>query len=197
MPPQAPRPRVPLPGLRVEFADVAFSYEPDRPVLHDVSFVAEPGQTVALVGKSIHRQFGLVTQQNFLFGGTVLDKLRFAGPEATEAEVRAAAPSSSSCSTRAAWSSAARTSPSCRAPATTPASAPSSPPAARRTRSCFSTTTVVRAAGQPPRTAPNTGAPRAQVRFFPSENAEFTSEKSDCFRPARPYAQLRYGNLQT
>jgi ATP-binding cassette subfamily B protein len=36
---------------RVEFRDVTFSYE-DRPTLDDISFVAEPGQLVALVGPS-------------------------------------------------------------------------------------------------------------------------------------------------
>jgi ATP-binding cassette, subfamily B, multidrug efflux pump len=35
---------------RIEFDRVTFAYEPGRPVLHDVSFVVEPGQTVALVG---------------------------------------------------------------------------------------------------------------------------------------------------
>jgi ATP-binding cassette subfamily B protein len=35
---------------RVEFQRVTFSYIPARPVLHGVSFVAEPGQTIALVG---------------------------------------------------------------------------------------------------------------------------------------------------
>jgi ATP-binding cassette subfamily B protein len=35
---------------RVEFRNVTFGYDPARPVLHDVSFIAEPGQTVALVG---------------------------------------------------------------------------------------------------------------------------------------------------
>jgi ATP-binding cassette subfamily B protein len=40
---------------------------------------------------SLHRQTGLVPQQNLLFGGTVLDNLRLARPEAAEAEVRAAA----------------------------------------------------------------------------------------------------------
>lgn len=42
----------PLPRIvgRVEFENVTFGYKPDRMVLHDVSFVAEPGQTVALVG---------------------------------------------------------------------------------------------------------------------------------------------------
>jgi ATP-binding cassette subfamily B protein len=37
-------------GLRVEFDRVSFGYEPGRLVLHDVSFTAEPGMTVALVG---------------------------------------------------------------------------------------------------------------------------------------------------
>jgi ATP-binding cassette subfamily B protein len=114
-------------GVRVEFNHVCFGYEPGRPVLHDISFTAEPGQTVALVGhtgsgkssiinlaakfhlpsagelrldgreirtitsQSLHRQMGMVQQQNFLFSGTVLENIRFARPEATEAEVRAAA----------------------------------------------------------------------------------------------------------
>jgi ATP-binding cassette, subfamily B, bacterial len=42
----------PLPRIRgrVEFQEVCFAYEPDRPVLDHISFTAEPGQTVALVG---------------------------------------------------------------------------------------------------------------------------------------------------
>ena len=35
---------------RVEFQSVYFEYKPGRPVLTDISFVAEPGQSVALVG---------------------------------------------------------------------------------------------------------------------------------------------------
>ncbi len=35
---------------RVEFDHVSFAYDDGQPVLHDVSFVIEPGQTVALVG---------------------------------------------------------------------------------------------------------------------------------------------------
>jgi len=38
--------------------------------------------------KSLHRQFGLVLQQNFLFMGTVADNMRFAKPEATPEELR-------------------------------------------------------------------------------------------------------------
>ncbi len=42
----------PLPASRghVSFEHVTFGYEPDRPVLHDVSLEALPGQVVALVG---------------------------------------------------------------------------------------------------------------------------------------------------
>ncbi len=121
--PQA-RPLPPIDG-RVEFQDVQFEYQPGRPVLANISFVAEPGQTIALVGQtgsgkttvvallqkfylpthgrvlvdghdlaevtsdSLHLQMGSVQQNNFLFAGTICDNIRFARPEATEAEVRA------------------------------------------------------------------------------------------------------------
>ena len=110
-------------GARVEFRNVIFSYVADRPALNDMSFVAEPGQTIALVGHtgsgkssivnlitkfylpqqgqvlidgfdtqeilgdSLHRQMGIVSQQNFLFTGTVMDNIRFARPSATDEEV--------------------------------------------------------------------------------------------------------------
>ncbi|KAK0388019.1 hypothetical protein NLU13_4263 [Sarocladium strictum] len=37
---------------RVVFYKVKFAYNPERPILNDVSFVAEPGKTVALVGET-------------------------------------------------------------------------------------------------------------------------------------------------
>jgi ATP-binding cassette subfamily B protein len=115
----------PLPAIRgrVEFQAVHFEYKPGRPVLTDISFTAEPGQSVALVGHtgsgkttlvgllqkfylptrgrvlvdgaclntvtsdSLRSQMGSVQQNNFLFSGTVLDNIRFARPEATEADV--------------------------------------------------------------------------------------------------------------
>lgn len=111
-------------GVRVEFENVGFAYESGRPVLHEISFLATPGMTVALVGAtgsgktsitnllakmylpdagsiqldglelsqiqsvSLHSQMGIVQQQSFLFGGTVLDNIRFARPQTPEAEVR-------------------------------------------------------------------------------------------------------------
>lgn len=114
-------------GVRVEFRHLGFGYDPARTVLRDIHFVAEPGQTIALVGHtgsgkssiinlvskfylpssgellvdgreirtltstSLHRQMGMVHQQNFLFSGTVLENIRLAKPEATDAEVWRAA----------------------------------------------------------------------------------------------------------
>jgi ATP-binding cassette subfamily B protein len=115
---------------QVRFESVSFRYEStpeDRWILNDADFLAEAGQTVALVGhtgsgkttiisllarfyepqlgrilidghdvsqttiESLHRQLGIVTQENFLFTGPILDNLRFGRPEATDDEVRAAA----------------------------------------------------------------------------------------------------------
>jgi ATP-binding cassette subfamily B protein len=44
-----------------------------------------------LASRALHRQMGLVQQQNFLFSGTVRENIRFARPAATDAEVRATA----------------------------------------------------------------------------------------------------------
>ena len=40
-----------------------------------------------LRGESLHRQIGIVLQNNFLFSGTVLDNIRVGRPEASDAEV--------------------------------------------------------------------------------------------------------------
>jgi ATP-binding cassette subfamily B protein len=119
----------PLPPVRgrVEFRDVSFSYEPSRRVLEHVDFVAEPGQTIALVGhtgggkttimalvaklyrptsgavfvdgrnlgevdgRSLRAQIASVTQENYLFSGSVVDNVRLGRPEATDDEIREAA----------------------------------------------------------------------------------------------------------
>jgi ATP-binding cassette subfamily B protein len=114
-------------GARIEFRGVSFGYDPSRLVLHHIDFVAEPGQTIALVGhtgsgkssiinlvskfylptrgeilvdgreirsitgQSLHRQMGMVQQQNFLFSGSVLENIRLSRPEATRQEVSEAA----------------------------------------------------------------------------------------------------------
>jgi len=61
-------------------------YEPQRGrILVDGHDIAQA--TV----ESLHRQLGIVTQENFLFTGTVLDNLRFGRPEATDEDVQEAA----------------------------------------------------------------------------------------------------------
>ena len=53
-PAQSPDPSEPEvdedPKGALEFSHVDFSYVPERPLLQDISFVTEPGQTIALVG---------------------------------------------------------------------------------------------------------------------------------------------------
>lgn len=44
-----------------------------------------------LTSRSLHRQMGMVQQQNFVFSGTVLDNIRLGRPESSEAEAREAA----------------------------------------------------------------------------------------------------------
>jgi ATP-binding cassette subfamily B protein len=48
--PEADPVPAPVPRGRVEFDHVSFSYDPSRPLIDDLSLVAEPGQTVAIVG---------------------------------------------------------------------------------------------------------------------------------------------------
>ena len=123
------RPLPPIEG-RVEFRHLFFRYETTPPaiwVLNDITFEAEPGQTIALVGptgsgktsiisllarfyepiqgailidghdlqqatlQSLHEQIGIVTQENFLFTGTVMDNLKFGRPEVSDEDVVQAA----------------------------------------------------------------------------------------------------------
>jgi ABC-type multidrug transport system fused ATPase/permease subunit len=51
---QDPRRKLQMPPIHgaVRFEDVIFAYEPDKPVLHGISFLAEPGTVTALVGSS-------------------------------------------------------------------------------------------------------------------------------------------------
>jgi ATP-binding cassette subfamily B protein len=49
-PDPVPAARLDRPRGRVEFDRVSFRYDPDQPLIEDLSLVAEPGQTVAIVG---------------------------------------------------------------------------------------------------------------------------------------------------
>src|SRR6185436_18401966 len=44
----------PLPPIQghVELRNITFGYDPGRPVLHEINFTAQPGQTIALVGRT-------------------------------------------------------------------------------------------------------------------------------------------------
>ncbi|HIR28365.1 MAG TPA: ABC transporter ATP-binding protein, partial [Candidatus Choladousia intestinigallinarum] len=113
----------------VTFSHVSFAYtdEPERMVLEDVSFQVKPGETIALVGPtgagkttivnlisrfyditsgeiridgheihqvtldSLRRQMGVMTQDTFLFTGTVRENICYGRPEASQEEMVAAA----------------------------------------------------------------------------------------------------------
>ena len=110
----------------VAYHDVAFGYDPGKPVLQNINFHVEPGRTFALVGgsgagkstlitllprlyevtggaitidgtdirdmtlASLRRNIGLVSQDTYLFNGTIRENLRYAKPDATEEELVAA-----------------------------------------------------------------------------------------------------------
>ncbi|MFV0343095.1 MAG: ABC transporter ATP-binding protein [Anaerocolumna sp.] len=108
---------------KVTFNNVSFSYDEDTNVLNDVSFVINPGETIALVGptgagkttvvnlisrfydiqsgtiyidnhnvkdvtiESLRQQMGIMTQDNFLFSGTIKDNLKYGKLDATDEEM--------------------------------------------------------------------------------------------------------------
>ena len=110
----------------VVFEDVSFEYEPGTHTLQHVSFVAEPGSTVAVVGEtgsgkttlgylvarlydvtdgdiridgrdirdltfdSLRQVVGVVSQETYLFHGTVRENLEFAKPGATMEQIEEA-----------------------------------------------------------------------------------------------------------
>ena len=107
----------------VRFDHVGFSYEPERKILHDVSFSLKAGRSIAIVGPSgsgkstiinliprlydcqegavffgdydvkkldlsfLRRNVGIVSQETYLFNGTIRENLLYARPDATEDEL--------------------------------------------------------------------------------------------------------------
>jgi ATP-binding cassette subfamily B protein len=130
-PEQSADPVTPVPVVdrsgRVEFEHVSFRYAPDEPLIEDVSLVAEPGHTIAIVGPTgagkttlvnlimrfyeldsgritldgvdittmrrdqLRSEIGMVLQDAWLFGGTIRANLAYGRPEASEADILAAA----------------------------------------------------------------------------------------------------------
>lgn len=115
------------PAKEIKFKGVSFGYAPGIQVLHDIDLTVNPGETVAIVGRtgagksslanlitrfyevdqgevtidgynvnsvtqqSLRRQIGVVTQDPFLFSGTIEDNIRYGRPEASREEVIEAA----------------------------------------------------------------------------------------------------------
>lgn len=111
----------------VEFRNVRFGYNPEEPVIRNLSAEAKPGQKVAIVGptgagkttivkllmrfydvddgailveghdirafrrQDLRRWFGMVLQDTWLYNDTIMENIRYGRPEATDAEVEAAA----------------------------------------------------------------------------------------------------------
>ena len=107
----------------VEFANVGFSYDGERQILHDINFSLPRGKSVAIVGPSgsgkstiinliprlydvqsgsvlfdgidvrkldlsfLRKNVGIVSQETYLFNGSIRDNLLYAKPDATEAEL--------------------------------------------------------------------------------------------------------------
>ena len=85
---------------QIEFRNVHFSYEADREVIDGLNFTIRKGETVALVGPSgggksttasLNANIGMVSQETILFNDTIAENIRMGRPEATDAEVEAAA----------------------------------------------------------------------------------------------------------
>ncbi|MBQ4194010.1 MAG: ABC transporter ATP-binding protein, partial [Clostridia bacterium] len=111
----------------IEFKNVSFHYNPNRPILKDVNIKIHAGDNIGLVGhtgsgkstianlitrmydpisgqilmdgtdlkkikmSSIRKNIAIVSQEIFLFRGTIADNIRYARPDASMEEVIAAA----------------------------------------------------------------------------------------------------------
>ena len=112
---------------QIAFENVSFGYDPDRVLMKNISFTAQPGQKIAVVGstgackttlvnllmrfyevnggritvegldtskmtrRGLRRNFGMVLQDSWLFSGTLAENIAYGRPDATRAEIEAAA----------------------------------------------------------------------------------------------------------
>ncbi len=110
----------------IRYEHVAFSYDPEKPLLTDIDFTVPAGKMYAIVGPSgsgkstvvnliprlydvlegrvtiggvdvrdmdltyLRSNIGVVTQESYLFNGTVRENLLYAKPDATDAELERA-----------------------------------------------------------------------------------------------------------
>lgn len=112
---------------RIAFEHVSFGYTPEKILMKDISFTANPGQKIAVVGatgagkttlinllmrfyevnggritidgitstdltrKGLRKNFGMVLQDTWLFGGTIAENIAYGRPAATREEIIKAA----------------------------------------------------------------------------------------------------------
>lgn len=107
----------------IELKNVTFGYEPNKPILKDVSFRVEAGEVIGIVGRSgagkstlvnlisrlydaddgevlvdgvnvkqygfkeLRKNVAMVSQETYIFNGTVAENIAYARPDATRSEI--------------------------------------------------------------------------------------------------------------